>query len=98
MWTFYSSRLLVSHGSNVITEMTATVNCPQNLNSHQKACDFNPGWNLQNFPVSKLLFIAKAQCLVRAGIGRAGFRFTTQSKTSVLTLLSRCFKIKCADI
>jgi hypothetical protein len=49
---------------------------------------------LQNFPVSKLLFIAKAQCLVRAGRGRAGFRFITQSKTSVPTLLSRCFKIK----
>jgi hypothetical protein len=49
---------------------------------------------LQNFPVSKLHVIAKAHCLVRAGMGRAGFRFITQSKTSVPTLCSRCFKIK----
>jgi len=49
---------------------------------------------LQNYPVSKLLFIAKVECLVRAGIGKAVFRFITQSKTSVPTLCSRCFKIK----
>jgi hypothetical protein len=49
---------------------------------------------LQNYPVSKLLFIAKVQCLVRAGIRKAGFRFITLSKTSVPTLCSRCLKIK----